>query len=126
VYEDDVTLAFMDIMPLNKGHILVVPREHFGNIVEIGPELYGHLHSVICKLAKAVQAAVEPDGMNIMQLNGRAACQLVPHLHIHLVPRWNEDGLTISSWEPVMGDAAEIAVAADLIKAELARISAVQ
>jgi len=119
VYEDGSTLAFMDIMPLNRGHLLVVPKEHFGSIVEMEPQFYGHLCSVICSLAKAVQAAVGPDGMNVMQLNGRAACQVVPHLHIHLVPRWTGDGLTISAWEPVMGDPAEIAAAAELIKGKL-------
>lgn len=119
IYEDERTLAFMDIMPLNKGHILVIPKEHFGSIVDIDPQLYGHLASVISRMAKAVQATLNPDGMNVLQLNGRAGNQLVPHLHVHLVPRWTGDGLTISSWEPVMGNQEEIAATAELIKAVL-------
>ena len=119
VYEDDKVLAFMDISPLNKGHLLVVPKEHFADIIEIDSELYGRLASVIADIAKAVHATVGPDGMNVLQLNGKAANQVVPHLHIHLVPRWHADGLTISAWEPVPGDASEIASTAEAIRNKL-------
>jgi histidine triad (HIT) family protein len=119
IYEDDKAIAFMDISPLNKGHLLVVPKEHLENIFEIGPDLYGHLMALICRIAKAVKEVVAPDGMNILQLNGRAGNQVVPHLHIHIVPRWSGDGLTITSWEPVMGDMAEIAATGERIKAKL-------
>jgi histidine triad (HIT) family protein len=119
VHEDDKVLAFMDISPLNRGHLLVIPKEHFENIVEIDSELYGHLASVAADIAKAVHAAVAPDGMNVLQLNGKAANQVVPHLHIHLVPRWHADGLTISAWEPVPGDASEIASTAEEIRKKL-------
>ncbi len=119
VFEDESCLAFMDIAPLNKGHLLVVPKEHFGTIVEIDPKLYGHLFSVICRLAKAVNGAIEPDGMNVLQLNGRAANQVVPHLHVHIVPRLEGDGLTISAWEPIIGDAKEISATAEIIKSKL-------
>jgi len=119
VYEDDVALAMMDISPLNRGHLLVVPKEHFSNIVEIDPGLYGHLCSVISTISKAVQAALNPDGMNVQQLNGKAANQVVPHLHIHLVPRWEGDGITISNWDPVMGDQDDIAAAAQAIRSKL-------
>ncbi|MFH1113082.1 MAG: HIT family protein [Pseudomonadota bacterium] len=120
IYEDETTLAFMDIMPLNKGHVLVIPKEHIENIVEADPGLYGHLASVICKIAKAVNAAVAPDGMNVLQLNGKAANQVIPHLHMHIVPRWNGDGLTISAWDPVVGDGKEISATAEAIKQKLA------
>ncbi len=119
VFEDQYCLAFMDIAPLNKGHLLVVPKEHFGNILDINPEQYGHLFSTICRLAKAVNGAVKPDGMNVLQLNGKAANQVVPHLHIHIVPRWEGDGLSISNWDPVMGDAKEISAVAEIIKSKL-------
>jgi len=119
VFEDDLVLSFMDICPLNKGHLLVVPREHFETILDIPPALYGHMASVVCRIAKAVQDALAPEGMNLMQLNGRAGNQVVPHVHMHLVPRWNGDGLTICGWEPVQGDAAEISSAADLIRSRL-------
>ena len=119
VYEDETVLAFMDIMPLNKGHLLVIPKEHLENIVDADPKIYGHLASIICTIAKAVNAAVEPDGMNVLQLNGKAANQVSPHLHMHIVPRWEGDGLTISAWDPVMGDSEEISETAETIKRKL-------
>lgn len=119
VHEDDKVLAFMDISPLNRGHLLVVPKGHFTDIIEIDSELYGRLASVMADIAKAVDAAVAPDGMNVLQLNGKAANQVVPHLHIHLVPRWHGDGLTISNWEPVPGDPSEIASTAEAIRKNL-------
>ena len=119
VYEDNQVLAFMDIMPLNRGHLLVIPKEHYENILEIDCELYGRLAALICTIAKAVQGAIAPDGLNVMQLNGAAANQVVPHLHVHLVPRWEADGVTISSWDPKPGDADVIAAAAKDIVAKL-------
>jgi histidine triad (HIT) family protein len=119
VFEDDSVLAFMDISPLNKGHLLVIPKEHFQDIVEIDPKLYGHLASVICNLAKAVKVSIGPEGMNVMQLNGKAGNQVVPHLHMHLVPRWTGDGLTICAWEPIPGDKNEIMKNAEGIKSKL-------
>ncbi len=119
VFEDDTTLAFMDIAPLNKGHLLVIPKKHFDNVLEIDEESYGHLFSVICRIAKAVGAGLSPQGMNVLQLNGKAANQVVPHLHIHIVPRWVGDGLTISAWEPISGDMKEISGTAETIKSRL-------
>ena len=119
VFEDDSALAFMDICPLNKGHLLVIPKEHHEDILEMEPGLYGHLASLICKLAKAVNLSLAPHGMNVMQLNGKAGNQVVPHVHLHLVPRWEGDALTICAWEPVPGDPNEITAVADTIKAKL-------
>ncbi|MEW6348920.1 MAG: HIT domain-containing protein [Thermodesulfobacteriota bacterium] len=119
VFEDDRTLAFMDICPLNKGHLLVIPKEHFEHIGEIDPTLYGHLCAVICRLAHAAGKSLEPHGMNVMQLNGKAGNQVVPHVHVHLVPRWEGDGLTICAWEPVAGDKDEITAHAEKIKSKL-------
>lgn len=119
IFEDDRAIAFMDISPLNKGHLLVLPKEHFENIFDIDADLYGHLMSIICRLAKAVKAAVKPEGMNVLQLNGKAGNQVVPHLHIHIVPRWSGDGLTLSAWEPIMGDMVEIAATGEAIKSKL-------
>ncbi len=119
IYEDDDLLAFMDIMPLNRGHLLVIPKEHFGNILEIEPALYGRIAELICRLSRAVGSTVSPDGMNVLQLNGKAANQVVPHLHMHLVPRFESDGLSISAWDPVPGDTQEIAATAEAILAEL-------
>ena len=119
VYEDDSVLAFMDIMPLSKGHVLVIPKEHLENIGETDPDLYGHIASVICRISRAVQEAFTPDGLNVQQLNGKAANQVVPHVHMHLVPRWHGDGIAISEWEPVPGNMEEIAANAEVIKSRL-------
>lgn len=121
VFEDESALAFMDISPLNKGHLLVIPKEHFETILDVDPPLYGHLASVICRLAKAVNAGLAPEGMNLMQLNGKAGNQVVPHVHLHLVPRWTGDGLTITAWEPVPGDMGHIAAIAEIIKDKLSK-----
>lgn len=119
LFEDETILAFMDIMPLNRGHLLVIPKEHVETVFDIEPELYGRLYSVVCRLAKAVKASIAPHGANVMQLNGKAGNQVVKHLHIHLVPRWEADGLTICSWEPIPGDMSDITRAAENIKANL-------
>ncbi|MGD9817583.1 MAG: HIT family protein [Desulfomonilaceae bacterium] len=119
VYEDDRLLAFMDINPLNTGHTLVIPKEHFENIFEIPAEDYGSLSSVASKIASAIKKALNPDGINIMQLNGKAANQVVPHLHMHITPRWHGDNLTISSWEPKPGDVESIKENAQAIIAQL-------
>jgi histidine triad (HIT) family protein len=70
-------------------------------------------------LAKAVKASIDPEGMDVMQLNGKAGNQVVPHLHMHLVPRWTGDGLAICAWEPIPGDKNEIVKDAESIKAKL-------
>lgn len=119
VYEDSRVLAFMDINPLSPGHTLVVPKEHHENIFEISPDDYGLISSVAAKIAHAVKKALNPDGVNIMQLNGKAANQVVPHLHMHVTPRWIGDGLTISAWEPVPGDMESVKENAIRIKASL-------
>ncbi len=116
VFEDRLVLSFMDICPLNKGHLLVIPKDHYETILDIPADIYGHLASTICRIAKAVKDSLNPDGMNVMQLNGRAANQVVPHVHLHLVPRWTGDGLTICGWEPVQGDQNEIAAVAAQIR----------
>ncbi|AFM25013.1 HIT family protein [Desulfomonile tiedjei] len=116
VFEDDSVLAFMDISPLTPGHLLVVPKEHFETIADMDPQLFGRLASTVCILAKATNRSLKPDGLNILQLNGKAGNQVVPHVHMHLVPRWNEDGLTICAWEPVPGDKNEISQNASKIK----------
>ncbi len=119
LYEDDQVIAFMDIMPVSRGHLLVVPKVHVENVFEVDPALYGHVASVMSKMAKAIKAALNPDGINIMQLNGKAANQVVPHIHMHLMPRWEGDGLTVSQWEPVMGDQEAINATCEQIKEQL-------
>ena len=119
VYEDDRVYSFMDINPLNDGHLLIIPKTHAATIDEIGAEDFAAVMAATHKLAGAVKKALNPDGMNIMQLNGKAANQVVGHLHVHIVPRWSGDGLTICNWEPAPGDMKRITHVSEEIKSQL-------
>jgi histidine triad (HIT) family protein len=118
LYEDEHTLAFMDINPANPGHCLVVTKEHAPNLFEVTPEALSAAARTTQKVAKAVQAALAPYGMNLLQANGPGAAQSVFHLHIHIVPRAEGDNLTMN-WGIRPGDMAEIAKVAEKIKAAL-------
>jgi len=108
VYEDDRVLAFMDINPINEGHVLIIPKAHVATIDDIAEADFLAVMAATRKLAVAVQKALHPDGINLMQLNGKAANQVVPHLHVHVVPRWSGDGVTVSRWDIVQGDMEKI------------------
>jgi histidine triad (HIT) family protein len=119
VYEDDKVLAFMDINPMNKGHMLVIPKTHGATILELPEPDFLAVMAAAKKVAQAADKALNPDGINILQLNGEAANQVVHHLHVHIVPRWYGDGLTVSRWEPVPGDMEQIGKTAGMIKQAL-------
>jgi len=119
VYEDDKVFAFMDINPLNDGHVLIIPKSHAGTIHEIGEDDFLAVMSATHKLAAAVRKALNPDGINLLQLNGKAANQVIPHLHVHIVPRWSGDGLTVSQWEIVAGNMEKVKNVAEQIKNSL-------
>lgn len=92
VYEDDHTLAFLDINPKNHGHTLVIPKDHFENIYGTPDETLCRMMIIVRKLAVAVKNGVDADGINIVMNNESAAGQDVWHAHIHVIPRFNEDG----------------------------------
>ncbi|MBW1739977.1 MAG: HIT family protein [Deltaproteobacteria bacterium] len=119
LYEDDRVLAFMDINPLNDGHLLIIPKAHAATIHEITEADFLAVMSATRKLAAAVKKALNPEGINLLQLNGKAANQVVPHLHVHIVPRWSGDGVTVSQWELVPGDMEKIKGIADQIRKDL-------
>ncbi len=108
IYENDKVLSFMDINPINDGHVLVIPKNHGATIHDLPQSDYLAVMSATQEIAKSVKKALNPDGMNIFQLNGEAANQVVPHLHVHILPRWSGDGLEISAWELVPGDMEKI------------------
>lgn len=89
VYEDNKFLVFMDKYPINYGHTLIIPKSHFNNILEMPINLVGELYSLVPKIAKAIITTIEGDGFNISQNNGRSANQIVPHVHVHIVPRFS-------------------------------------
>ncbi len=93
IYEDKVVLAFLDIGPLSDGHTLVIPKQHFEKLHDCPPELLSRLGSRLGKIAKAVAGAMDSEGYNVLCNNGRAAGQLVEHLHFHIIPRNTGDGV---------------------------------
>lgn len=94
VYEDAETVAFLDISPIQHGHTLVIPKDHFENIYTLPAETWLRLQMTVQKVALAVKQATDADGINIAMNNESAAGQEVPHAHIHVIPRFNEDGLS--------------------------------
>src|SRR6266581_8882704 len=98
LYEDAETLAFMDINPVHDGHSLVIPRDHYPTVFEIAPEAFAAAARTAIRVAKAVNQAVKPDGLNLIQANGAGAGQSVGHFHLHVFPRRLNDGVAIN-WE---------------------------
>lgn len=92
VYEDDIVVAFMDIQPVNEGHTLVVPKKHFVTLDDCDEEIAKHLMAVTKKLNNAVLKAAKCEGVLNLIANGEAAGQEIFHLHIHIVPRFKNDG----------------------------------
>lgn len=92
IYEDDETFAFLDINPNNPGHTLVIPKAEFENIYEIPEDLFLKVMSTVKRLAPAVRDAVGAEGVNIVMNNESAAGQIVPHVHVHIIPRFSGDG----------------------------------
>ncbi|ABX44073.1 HIT family protein [Lachnoclostridium phytofermentans] len=111
VYEDDLFRAILDISPASKGHTLLLPKKHAANLFELEEPEVSRALSVAKKLAIAIQKTLNCDGINILQNNGTAAGQSVFHFHIHLIPRYENDGVTIP-WEALSysnGEAAQLA-----------------
>jgi histidine triad (HIT) family protein len=103
IHEDERTVTFMDINPLNSGHCLVVTKAHAATIFEADVEDLMAAIAAAKKVALAIREALKPDGLNILQANGAAAFQSVPHFHLHLIPRWANDGKGFD-WKPVPGN----------------------
>lgn len=93
IYRDDHTAAFFPLRPATFGHTLVVPRRHIPDIWELPEADAARLSRAVLRVAAALRAAVAPAGLNIIQSSGAAATQTVPHLHVHLVPRWAADAM---------------------------------
>ncbi|AFS80882.1 histidine triad (HIT) protein [Candidatus Nitrosopumilus koreensis AR1] len=92
LYEDDSHVSFLDKYPIDVGHSLVIPREHHERITDMKPEDVGKVFSLVPKIAKAILTATGADAFSLGQNNGRAAKQIIPHVHIHIIPRYNHKG----------------------------------
>jgi histidine triad (HIT) family protein len=117
IYEDEDTLAFLDIMPRTEGHALVVTKEKARDLFDIKPEALGKLMAVVQKLAPKIKEAVGADGVLFQQFNGAAAGQTVFHLHIHIVPR--NEGEALKPHAGKMEDQAKLAATAEKIRKKL-------
>ncbi len=118
LFEDAETLAFMDINPVHDGHALVIPKAHHPNVFDIPPEDFAATARTAIGVAKAVNQAVRPDGLNLIQANGPGAAQSVAHFHLHVLPRRLNDGLLVN-WPLKPGDMAQIGRIAERIRSFL-------
>lgn len=114
VYSDDKNLAFLDISPANKGHVIVIPKKHSETISELPDEDLISLMKVVKIISKALLD--EFDGVNVLQNNKIAAGQFVPHLHFHVIPRNSGDGLELAHWKPLKYADGEMQEYQDRIK----------
>lgn len=120
VHEDALTVAFMDIHPASEGHVLVIPRKHWANVLDIDEPDLTAVALRTRLMARAIQAAIRPDGMRILQTNGAAARQTVFHYHVHLIPAWQGQPLASHGRGP--GDPVKIRAVAEKIRQALAAL----
>jgi histidine triad (HIT) family protein len=117
IYEDEDTLAFLDIMPRSEGHALVITKDKARDLFDVSPEALVKLMEVVQKLAPVIQDAVGADGVLIAQFNGAAAGQTVFHLHVHIIPR--KEGEELKPHAGQMADPAALAATAEKIRKKL-------
>lgn len=120
VWEDDHVLAFMDVFPQSEGHVLIIAKQSQArNLLEVEPDILARLTAALQRTAVAVEKALKPDGIAVMQFNGDAGGQTVFHLHFHIIPRWADRPMKGHGHAP-MAEAAALRPLADRIAAELA------
>lgn len=107
VYENSEFKVILDRFPSNSGHILILPKEHSENIFEIDPELAGRLFKLAVQISGIMKNTLKFESMNVLQNNGVLAGQTVPHFHLHLIPRYENDNINIS-WKPLEPSDEEI------------------
>lgn len=117
VYEDDAVKAFLDINPINSGHVLLVPKRHSADFLSTPSEDVERVMSAIRKIAPSVMKAVGAEAFNIGLNNGTYAGQVVPHVHFHLMPRFPGDGRHL--WSPIPTTQEELKAVAEKIRAAL-------
>lgn len=115
VYESETCLAFLDIAPVNAGHVLVLPKGHYPTLMDIPKELGNDLTEALSRVGKAVMKATKAEGLNLIQNNFEVAGQLVHHAHFHLIPRFSDDGLTLWPQTPYENQDEMNKIAADIL-----------
>jgi histidine triad (HIT) family protein len=119
LYEDQDYIALMDKYPLNLGHSLVIPKFHHESLLSMTPCQVGTLYSVVYMISKAITSAVNADGFSIGQNNGRAANQIIPHVHVHIVPRFANDSREGKWPSRTVGDLKQLTRTAQKIRSVL-------
>lgn len=107
IYEDDLFRVVLDLGPATKGHALVLPKNHYANLFELGADEASALVPTAQKVASVMKEKLECDGLNLVQNNGETAGQTVFHFHLHIIPRYKEDGQKIG-WNPMSPSAEEL------------------
>lgn len=115
IYEDDRTIAFMDVNPGTRGHTLVVPKKHAKDLLEIDPDELAAVTRSAQTVSRRAMERLEADGVNLLNCCGSEAWQTVFHFHLHVVPRYVDDPLQLP-WIPAAGEPEEIAAAAKLMR----------
>ncbi|MBW2980660.1 HIT family protein [Candidatus Woesearchaeota archaeon] len=99
IFEDDKVICFLDIAPANKGHALVVTKQHYGTLLDVPDDVLCDIMNKAKKIVRAMSSALGNEGFNILMNNKKVAGQLVEHAHIHIIPRFNRDGIKLN-WKP--------------------------
>ncbi len=115
IYEDDEFKVILDAGPAAKGHSLILPKEHYANIYELPDDIAGRAFILAKKIAARNTEILKADGFNIVQNNGETAGQTVFHFHLHLIPRFKDDGQKIG-WKPGKPDDKELKETAELLR----------
>ena len=115
IYEDDDFRVILDLGPATKGHALILPKEHSANLFELPEETAGKAMKLAKKLGEQMVTNLKADGLNIVQDNGETAGQTVKHFHLHLIPRYKDDGQNIL-WKPGEVSAEELELIKEQIK----------
>jgi len=114
LYEDEDFRVILDLGPATKGHALILPKEHYANLYELPEDLAGKVMKLAKKMAVKMTEKLQADGFNLVQNNNEVAGQTVFHFHMHLIPRYNDDGQTIN-WIPGKPSEEELSVVKNLI-----------
>ncbi|MEA4815244.1 MAG: HIT family protein [Lachnospiraceae bacterium] len=118
IYENDEFKVILDRFPSGKGHVLIMTKEHYANIFDIDPALAGRLFELAAKVARNMKEILGFENMNVLQNNGEVSGQTVHHFHLHLIPRYEGDGISIR-WTPQEPTDEEIAEMQKKLKMEI-------
>lgn len=115
VYEDDEFRVILDLGPASKGHALILPKSHYRDICDADEGIAAKLFPLAARIGEAMKQRLGASGFNVVQNNGTCAGQTVFHLHVHVIPRY-ENGPAMVTWEPGKSDAEELAEVAEILK----------